>query len=281
MTNYRAFSISTIPYDLHREETICQIATSLAYLDQTCEHLFKRIEASMDEARDKIKSFDSRINLIDAKINKIKGSKKAIQICSSANYPVSNAVDVEYLPTSTLDPDDFYDAVKFKDYRARILDSKWKHLFHTEKPWEMKHKLHKYTTSHAPFEELAFKDKLQEFSIEQVFKYDSTGLGSAQAKSTPAATTGDGLGSVLADHIESISSLLLFNTAQHAYKQSDTRDTLLDAKKKRNIYDQDNKIDLYEAPQTILKGEMNKEFDLNSLFRGYNLENFNQSQLST
>lgn len=114
MTNYRAFNISTIPYDLHREETICQVATSLAYLDQTCKHLFERIEASMDEARGKIKSFDARINLIDAKINKLKGSKKAIQICSSANYPIPAAVDQEYLPAGGQDADDFYDVVKFK-----------------------------------------------------------------------------------------------------------------------------------------------------------------------
>lgn len=136
------------------------------------------------------------------------------------------------------------------------MDAKWKHLFHTEKPWEIRHKLHKYTSTHAPFEELAFKDKLQEFAIENVFKYDSTGL------SAPAKNLADGLGSVLADRIESISSLLLFNTAQHAYKQSDTRDTLLDAKKKKNIYDQDNRIDLYEAPQTILKGirEISKNY---------------------
>lgn len=114
MTNYRAFNITTIPYDLHREETICQIATNLAYLDQTCSHLFKRIEASIDEARSKIKSFDSRINLIDLKINKIKGSNKAIQICSSANYPIPNSVEHDYIPSSGNDPDDFYDSVKFK-----------------------------------------------------------------------------------------------------------------------------------------------------------------------
>lgn len=114
MTNHRAFSINTIPYDLHREETICQIATSLAYLDQTCTHLFQRIDDSINEARSKIKAFDSRIGLIDLKINKIKGSTKAIQICSSANYPIPNAVDQEYVPASANDGDDFYDAVKFK-----------------------------------------------------------------------------------------------------------------------------------------------------------------------
>lgn len=117
MTNYRAFNINTIPYDLHREETICQVATSLAYLSQTCTHLFERIEASMDEARAKIKSFDSRINLIDAKIGKIKGSNKAIQIYSNANYPISAQVDQDYLPAtsaSSQDADDFYDVVKFK-----------------------------------------------------------------------------------------------------------------------------------------------------------------------
>jgi WAS family protein 1 len=247
MTNYRAFTVNTISHDLHREEAVCQIAASLAFLEQTSNEIFKRINDSIESARDKMRTFDSRINLIDLKINKIRGSNKAIQICSSANYPVANTAE-DYVPgVAQKDTDDFYDAVKFTDYKARV-DRMWKHLYHTDKSHDMKHKLNKYTTPYAPLDDVAFKEKLNEYSIENVYKYDSSNLSDFKNP--------DGLGSLLSDKIESVSSLLLFNTAQHVYKQSDLKDPLgdLDLKKKKSIYDQSDRVDLYEAPQSILKG---------------------------
>lgn len=247
MTNYRAFTINTIAHDLHREEAICQIAQSLEFLDNTCNEIFKRINDSIENARVKIKSFDARINLIDVKINKIRGSNKAIQICSSANYPIPN-MDEEYFPSGNAkDPDDFYDSIKFYDYKSRI-NKMWKHLYHTSKPIEMKHKINKYTTPYTQLDDLSFKEKFQEYMVDNVLKFDSR--GASDSSSNP-----DGLGSVLNNQINSVTSLLLFNTAQHVYKQSDLKDPLADLdKKKKNIYDLNDRMDLYEAPQTILKG---------------------------
>lgn len=237
------FNVCLISHDLHREEAICQIANTLEYLDQTFEQVFGRINDSIQQAREQINSFDSRINLIDTKINTIKGSKKAIQICSSSKYPILND-DSDEIQIQNENNDNFYDSIKFTEYKSKT-ESKWKNLFHSDKPFEMKHKLHKYQTPYAPLDELAFKNKLQEFSVDKVFKYDSI-------------THQDGLGSVLSDHIKSVSSLLLFNTAQHPYKHSDLKDPLgdLDLKKnKKSLYDQSDRNDIYEAPLSILKGD--------------------------
>jgi len=221
----KLFNLPIISHDLTREETIFQIANSIEYLDQCCSQIFERIEEAISKADTKIHAFDERINLVNLKISKIKGSKKAIQICSSAKYPVADL--------------------------KNELDN-WKHLYHNRNVFDMKHKLHKYLTPFMPLDELSFKEKFQEFQAESVFKYTSSVNTTDQA---------DGLGNVLADKIESITSLLLFNTAQHPYKDQELRDPLedLDFKKakKSNLADEArNEID--KAPESILQGEKNE-----------------------
>ncbi|CAF0765018.1 unnamed protein product [Brachionus calyciflorus] len=242
----RTFSVSLISHDLHREEAICQIANTLDYLDKTFDEVFTRITNCVQSSRDKIQKFDQRINLIDAKINRLKGSKKPVKICSSAKYPIE--VDTEFIPKNEADNEDnFYEALAFQEYKNKI-DKNWKNLYFADKPFSMKHKIQKYSTPYAQLDELAFKEKFKEYSAENVFKYDSTKSESVH----------NGLGNVLEDRIKSVSSLLLFNTAQHPYKQNDLKDPLedLDLKKnKKGIFDQDSKAELYEAPMSILKGE--------------------------
>ena len=195
----RPFTVPIISHDLHREESIHQIANSLEFLDKYCDEIFKRITESIESAHKKIETFDSRINLVDLKINKIKGSNKAIQICSSAKYPIQNDLDDLLLN----DAENIYEnPTKFIEYKTKTA-LKWKHLYHNDKPADIKHRLHKYLNTYNPLDELSFKDKFQEFYADKVFRYNST--NSIQNE--------DGLGNILSDQIESITSLLLFNTA--------------------------------------------------------------------
>lgn len=244
--NQRPFNVPIISHDLTREEAIHQIATSLEFLDTYCGEIFKRIGDSIESAQKKIQKFDSRINLVDLKINKIKGSNKAIQICSSAKYPILN--DLDELLMLDNDQDNPYDPAKLAEYKQKTSD-KWKHLYHCDKPADIKHRIHKYITPYAPLDELTFKDKFNEYFADKVFKYNST-------KSTINL---DGLGNVLSDHIESITSLLLFNTAQHTYKQKDLKDSLADLdfkKTKKPIFEtSDSRNEIDEAPASILNGE--------------------------
>jgi hypothetical protein len=242
----KPFNVPLISHDLHREEAIHQIANSLEFLDSYCNEIFKRIGESIESANKKIESFDSRINLVDFKITKIKGSNKAIQICSNAKYPIQN--DLDELILIENDDEDAYEPSKIAEHRAKTI-TKWKHLYHSDKPVDIKHRLHKYATPYAPLDELSFKEKFQEFHAEKIFKYNSTKITHNE----------DGLGNLLSDHIESITSLLLFNTAQHTYRLKDLKDSLagLDFKKnKKTMFEQNNnQNEIDEAPTSILKGE--------------------------
>jgi WAS family protein 1 len=235
---YRLFNISTISDDLTREEAICQIAHTLDYLNQTTNDVFKRIEDSIQSARTKLSSYDSRIQLVNSKINHIKKNytNKATKIYSSAKYPVQEDEQQQAQQSSA----------------NFAFDTKWKQLFVCNQSIDMKHKLQKYTTPYAPFDDLAFKDKLVEFGV-------PSNTIDIDRNSHINRENNIGLGSVLEDHIESVTSLLLFNTAQHPYKQTNVKDPLANLdianKKARDQAASDQGQTLYEAPQSILKGE--------------------------
>ena len=250
----QAFSIPIISHDLTREESVIQIACTLENLDKTYNEIFSRIGASMERARDTMKKFESRLKFVDAKINKIKGSTKAIQICSSAKYPVN--IENAEIPTQvdSSDPENFYDAIQFNEYKQKLNETS-RTLFEKKENTTSKRRIHKYSSQYMPLDDLAFKDKFNEFSVDKVFKFNSTNIEKALSD---VSSMQEGLGSVLNYRLESITSLLLFNSAQHPYKQSKMKDSLgdLDAKKsKKNLFEADaSQNDIYEAPQSIIKG---------------------------
>ena len=216
----KLFNLPIISHDLIREEAIFQISNSIDYLDKCFTQVFDRIEGSIENANKKMRHFDERIDLVNLKISKIKGSKKAIQVCSSAKYPIGKGNEAD----------------------------EWQHLFHDKQPLDMKHKLHKYLTPYSPLDELSFKDKFLEFNADSVFKFDSIDLKDKETD----------LGNVLADNIQSVTSLLLFNTAQHPYKDQELRDPLedLDFKKsKKSNTNESDKSEIDKAPESILQGE--------------------------
>uniref|UniRef100_A0A8D2LYD7 WASH complex subunit 1 n=1 Tax=Varanus komodoensis TaxID=61221 RepID=A0A8D2LYD7_VARKO len=80
----QAYSVPLIQPDLRREEAIHQIADALQYLQKVSNDIFNRyVEAS----RAQLRAIDERVTLAQAKIEKIKGSKKAIKVFSSSKYP--------------------------------------------------------------------------------------------------------------------------------------------------------------------------------------------------
>lgn len=215
----KLYNLPIISQDLIWEETIFQISNSIEYLDKCFNDVFERIEGSIENASKKMRQFDERIDLVNLKISKIKGSKKAIQICSSAKYPI--------VQTET--------------------EKIWQHLFHDKQPFDMKHKPHRYLTPYPPLDELIFKDKFLEFHADSVFKFDSIDLKDKETD----------LGYVLVDNIQSVTSLLLFNTAQHPYKDQELRDPLedLDFKKTKKSNAEVGKSEIDKAPESILQGE--------------------------
>ena len=87
MTTY-PYTVPVIPGDLRRAELVKQAADTFEYLDAVSQDMFNRIATRLNVYRAQLNQFDERIQHANAHIDRIKGSKRAIQVHSSARYPV-------------------------------------------------------------------------------------------------------------------------------------------------------------------------------------------------
>lgn len=69
------------------EETVMQMSLSIKYFDSVFKSLEKNLNVFMTTYMKSVETFEDRLNLIDHKIKKIKGTNKAIHIFSSSKYP--------------------------------------------------------------------------------------------------------------------------------------------------------------------------------------------------
>uniref|UniRef100_A0A8C8IAD1 WAS protein family homolog 1 n=1 Tax=Oncorhynchus tshawytscha TaxID=74940 RepID=A0A8C8IAD1_ONCTS len=83
----QVYSVPLIQSDLRREEAVHQIADTLLYLETISTDIFTRVSESVERNRCQLQSVTDRIRLAQARVNKIKGSKKATKVFSSAKYP--------------------------------------------------------------------------------------------------------------------------------------------------------------------------------------------------
>ena len=169
------YSIPVISNDLRREDAILQMCSALEQLDSIANDVFSRIGKRIAENSKRLSDINSRVAVAEAKIEAVKGSKKATKVFSVPKYP-SVAEEEKYstvFPTSS-------DSQPKKSQQVKVL-SKFQ-----------------------PLDEKALKEKLQFFNV--------------QAKKSrafdPANADQEGLGR-LPSHIQSVSSLLLFNTTEN------------------------------------------------------------------
>lgn len=87
MTTY-PYTVPVIAGDLRRAELVKQTADTFEYLDAISQDMFNRIATRLNIYRAELNKFDGRIQHANAHIDRIKGSKRAIQVHSSARYPV-------------------------------------------------------------------------------------------------------------------------------------------------------------------------------------------------
>uniref|UniRef100_G1U687 WH2 domain-containing protein n=1 Tax=Oryctolagus cuniculus TaxID=9986 RepID=G1U687_RABIT len=83
----QTYAVALIQPDLRREEAIQQVADALQYLQKVSGDIFSRISQRVELSRSQLQAIGQRVSLAQAKIEKIKGSKKAIKVFSSAKYP--------------------------------------------------------------------------------------------------------------------------------------------------------------------------------------------------
>lgn len=88
MNTIHPYTVPIIPGDLRRAEFIKQFADVFEYLDAVSQDMFNRIAIRLNVYRAQLNQFDERIQHANAHLERIRGSKRAIQIHSSARYPV-------------------------------------------------------------------------------------------------------------------------------------------------------------------------------------------------
>lgn len=132
----QSYDIPTIPPDLRREETILQIADALEYLEKVANDVFARISARVLENKTKLQKVNDRVNLAQARVDKLKGSNKATKVFACSKYPAED-----------------------EQPHYKTLFSK------TDGIRGVKRKHHKVHAKHPPTDERVLKEKLQFYNV--------------------------------------------------------------------------------------------------------------------
>ena len=174
----QSFNIPGIPPDLRKEETIHQIADSLEYLNKVANDVFSRITTRVAENRTRIQKINDRVNLAQAKVEKIKGgSNKATKVFALSKYPANE---------------------KFEEYKILFPSHNVNGLKEDQRPH------YKVQSKHKTADDKTLKEKLQFYSVHT----------NSKKKQKDGEHAHEGLGG-LPKHVASTSSLLLFNTAEN------------------------------------------------------------------
>ncbi|UJR22314.1 hypothetical protein I4U23_025376 [Adineta vaga] len=88
MSSTQLYNVPIISGDLRRAEFVKQIADTFDYMDVISQDMFNRIAIRLNVYRAQLNKFDERIQHANTHIDRVKGSKRAIQVHSSARYPV-------------------------------------------------------------------------------------------------------------------------------------------------------------------------------------------------
>lgn len=210
----QVYSVPLIQSDLRREEAVHQITEALQYLETISTDIFTRVSQSVEKNRAHLQSVTDRIKLAQARVQKIKGSKKATKVFSSAKYPAPE---------------------KLQDYSSIFTGA--------VDPASQKRPRFKVESKLRPLDDKALKEKSMYLPV-----YVNSKQRSEDEKE-------EGLGS-LPRNVNSVSSLLLFNTTENLYKKYVFLDPLAGAVTKTHTTLKTEKEDKpFDAPLSITKRE--------------------------
>lgn len=216
MLGYKTFgSVPIIHQDLRQEESIVQITLALDYLDQVSTNIFKHIQTAVGKQKVRLNKLQERSDVVKAKVNKLAGTNKATKVFSSAKYPANEV---------------------YKDYECTV---------ETENSITNLKPNIKIKSKQLPLESHDIKDKLQFFHMKVKNKL---------LRKNVEVTPGEGLGS-LPDDLDSVSSLLLFNTSENLYKKYVMLDPLGFVTKTKQILEDEGKREIGAAPQTMMQND--------------------------
>ena len=218
----QVYNVPVILPDLRREESYQQIVDALEYLDAVANDIFNRISCRVADSRDQLTSINNRINVAQAKIDKLRSSSsRATRVFSSPKYPA---------PEKVIEHETIYQNVSPMLQKVKRTKTEIESRLIEVTPAIMKSKK----------EPFIFNSRQKRGTREAVLRND--------------LEQGEGLGS-LPRHLPSVSSLLLFNTDENPYKKYVLLDPLSGVKTKTRDKIIEEESGLSEAPVTITHGE--------------------------
>ena len=218
------YNVPVILPDLRKEESIRQLVDSLEYLDAVANDIFARVSFRVAENRDELIAINNRINVAQAKIDKIRNStSKATRVFSPSKYPA---------------PEKLQDYVSiYHDVNVGLQRVRKNKTMVTARIQEVTRETIKAKLRPHPTDYVTTKKTFREGVV-----IDNTEL------------QGEGLGS-LPRHLPSVSSLLLFNTCENPYRKYVLLDPLSGVKIKTRDTVAIEEDKMAEAPSSILHGE--------------------------
>jgi hypothetical protein len=81
------YEVSIVNADVEQHETLNDVFYSLERLDSTIDDIFGRVERRITDERSRLDQINNRIANCHAKVNDIRGSKKATTVFSTAKFP--------------------------------------------------------------------------------------------------------------------------------------------------------------------------------------------------
>ncbi|XP_047301817.1 WASH complex subunit 1-like isoform X5 [Homo sapiens] len=150
----QTYAVPLIQPDLRREEAVQQMADALQYLQKVSGDIFSRsdypcrgpldgtkigpgkISQQVEQSRSQVQAIGEKVSLAQAKIEKIKGSKKAIKVFSSAKYPAPG---------------------RLQEYGSIFTGA--------QDPGLQRRPRHRIQSKHRPLDERALQEKLKDFPV--------------------------------------------------------------------------------------------------------------------
>lgn len=218
----QVYNVPVVLPALRKEESYRQLVDALEYLDAVSTDIFNRISCRVAESRDQLTGINNRVNVAQAKIDKLrKSSSKATRVFSPPKYPAPKLITETTTVYQEVNP--LLQKVRKTrvDIGSRLEDVTREVMVAKRNPFLLESKKKKTT-------------------LDLQFSSDDP-------------EQGEGLGS-LPRHLPSVSTLLLFNTSENPYKKYVVLDPLSGAKVKTrdNLVEEEGPA---EAPVTITQGE--------------------------
>jgi WAS family protein 1 len=82
-----SYQVSQAPNDLEQPEALLDVFHSLEHLNHIVTDIFQHIDKRLQEEQLRVTEIKKRVGVCQQKVQKIKGSKQAITVFSTAKFP--------------------------------------------------------------------------------------------------------------------------------------------------------------------------------------------------